>query len=189
MGTATMAASSARWCAREGNKGGGELSGEREERGTGRVGGLEGCVALGRGIQRRRRQPGREEVAGAHGRARRARARPPGREEDDKGGSGGGLGRAGPVGLPGERQVSPGGFSLSCFFIFVLFSFYLIFCHCFEFKIIQKMPKAPLEYFYFARWTFPKAHKIFQGYLKLYSSYMNIIQIQIANDLNSKSQK
>ena len=50
------------------------------------------------------------------------------------------------------------------------------------------MPKTPLNIFYFARWTFPKAHKIFQGYLKLYSNYMNIIQIQIANDLNSKSQ-
>ena len=63
----------------EENRGGGERSGEREERGTGRVGGLDGCVALGRGIQRRRRQPGREEVAGARGRARRARARPPGK--------------------------------------------------------------------------------------------------------------
>ena len=40
-----------------------------------------------------------------------------------------------------------------------------------------------------ARWTFPKAYKIFQGYLKLYSNYMNIIQIQIANELNPKSQK
>ena len=36
---------------------------------------------------------------------------------------------------------------------------------------------------------FQKAHKIFQGYLKLYSNYMNIIQIQIANELNPKSQK
>ena len=36
---------------------------------------------------------------------------------------------------------------------------------------------------------FQKAHKIFQGYLKLYSNYMNITQIQIAKDLNSKSQK
>ena len=35
----------------EENRGGGERSGEREGRGTGRVGGLEGCVALGRGIQ------------------------------------------------------------------------------------------------------------------------------------------
>ena len=64
-------------------------------------------------------------MAGARGRARRARARPPGREEDDRGGSGGGLGRAGPVGLPGERQV---GFSLLCFiffFYFVLFNFVL----------------------------------------------------------------
>ena len=35
---------------------------------------------------------------------------------------------------------------------------------------------------------FSKAHKIFQGYLKLYSNYMNIIQIQISNELNPKSQ-
>ena len=46
---------------------------------------------------------------------------------------------AGPPGewASGKRQVSP---TLLCFiFLFVLF-FYLIFCHCFEFKIIQTMP-------------------------------------------------
>ena len=54
------------------------------------------------GNQGRRRQPGREEVAGARGRARRARARPPGREEDDRGGRrrwAGPAGGAGPAGL------------------------------------------------------------------------------------------
>ena len=63
-------------------------------------------MALRETSRGRRRQPGREEVAGAHGRTRRARARPPGREEDDRGGPDG-LGRigAGPAGLPGERQV------------------------------------------------------------------------------------
>ena len=56
------------------------------------------------GNQGRRRQPGREEVAGARGRARRARARPPGREEDDRGGSGDGLGRLGRAGGAGPGK-------------------------------------------------------------------------------------
>ena len=51
------------------------------------------------------------------------------------------------------------------------------------------MPKAPLNIFILLDGLFPKAHKIFQGYLKLYSNYMNITQIQIANYLNSESQK
>ena len=76
---------------------------EREEaeerRATGRViersRGFGISVALRETSRGRRRQPGREEVAGARGRARRARARPPGREEDDRGGSGDGLGRLG----------------------------------------------------------------------------------------------
>ena len=92
------------------------------ERGTGRVGGLEGCVALGRGIQRRRRQPGREEVAGARGRARRARARVLlAREEDDRGGSGGGLGQREELGRAGKQVSGPGG-RLPSFFLFC-FSF------------------------------------------------------------------
>ena len=50
-------------------------------------------------------------------------------EEGDRGGSGGGLGRtgAGPAGLRGERQVSPGGFSLS-FPISVLFLYFVLCC-------------------------------------------------------------
>ena len=100
----------------------------------------------------------------------------------------GGLGRTG--GLPAQelgRLLAPGKFSLLCFI--VLFSFINIFCHCFEFKQIQTMSKNSSEYFYFPIWTFPKAHKTYQGYLKLYSNGMNIIQIQIAINLNSKSQK
>ena len=86
----------------------------KSERGPRRLRGVAG------GNQGRRRQPGREEVAGARGRARRARARPPGREEDDRGGPDG-LGRigTGPAGLPGERQVSS---LLSAFIYRFLFS-------------------------------------------------------------------
>ena len=64
-----------------------------------------------------------------------------------------------PGGLRGERQV---GLLLS-FFISVLFSFYLIFCHCFEFKIIQTMPKAPLNIFILLDGLFQKLIKYFRG--------------------------
>ena len=94
--------------------------------------GSRGLRGVAGGNQGRRRQPGREEVAGARGRARRARARPPGREEDDTGRwrwwVGPGLSHsAGPGGLRGERQVSPGGFSLS-FPISVLFLYFVLCC-------------------------------------------------------------
>ena len=67
---------------------------EREEaeerRATGRViersRGFGISVALRETSRGRRRQPGREEVAGARGRARRARARPPGRGGRRQGG-------------------------------------------------------------------------------------------------------
>ena len=59
---------------------------ERGQRGIGTEGrseeserGSQGLRGVAGGDQGRRRQPGREEVAGARGRARRARARPPGR--------------------------------------------------------------------------------------------------------------
>ena len=51
------------------------------------------------------------------------------------------------------------------------------------------MPKAPPNIFILLDGLFQKLIKYFRGYLKLYSNYMNIIQIQIANELNSKSQK
>ena len=109
-------------------------------------------------------------------------------EEDDKGEEVGwaeSLEELGRLGWTGKRQVS----LLLCFiFLFVLFLFNS-FATVLNLKIIQNNAKSSSEYFYFARWTFPKAHKIFQGYLKLYSNYMNIIQIQIANELNPKSQK
>ena len=71
---------------------------------------------------------------------RLASVRPPGRGGRGQGG-GGGLGRPDGAG-PGKWL----GFSL--FFLnFCSVFFYLIFCHCFEFKIIQKMPKVPLNIF------------------------------------------
>ena len=98
MGTATMAASSARWCAREGNKGGNGVQGERGE------------VQGARASPWRREGVGeaataKQEVAGAL----RARATPSlcllAEEEEEKG-EGGGLGLAGPVllGCTGETR-------------------------------------------------------------------------------------
>ena len=88
----------------EENRGGGECSREREERGTGRVGEGRGGRVASPGHRGGAKQAGREEVAGARGRARRARARPPGREEDDRGGSGDGLGRLGRAGGAGPGK-------------------------------------------------------------------------------------
>ena len=90
MGTATMAASSARWCAREGNRRGNGVQGERGE------------VQGARAAPWRRGGVGeaataKQEVAGAL----RARAMPRlcllAEEEEDK--EGGGLGRLGGGGL------------------------------------------------------------------------------------------
>ena len=62
-------------------------------------------------------------------------------------GGGGGLGQReelGRLGWTGKRQVG----SCSFIFLFCLFLFNL-FCHCFEFKkIIQTMPKTPLNILY-----------------------------------------
>ena len=75
-------------------------------------------------------------------------------EEDDKGEE---VGWAGQMGWPAgpleelgrlwwAARVRPGNFLLSLFyFCFVLFN---LFCHCFEFKIIQTMPKTPLNILY-----------------------------------------
>ena len=80
--------------------------------------------------------------------ARRPRALPTGAGKTT---GGGGLGRAGPLGELGQvsgRQVSgPGGFLL-CFIFFFCFVLFNLFCHCFEFKIIQTMPKTPLNILY-----------------------------------------
>ena len=85
MGTATMAASSARWCAREGNRGGNGVQGERGE------------------VQGARASPWRREGVGeaatakqeveASACARACGVRPPGRGGRGQGGGGGGLGR------------------------------------------------------------------------------------------------
>ena len=95
------------------------------------------------------RQAERQEVAWACARALRPRACAYWREEeDDKGeevGWAGQVGELGRLGWTGKRQVS----LLLCF-IFSLFCFVLfnLFCHCFEFKIIQTMPKTPLNILY-----------------------------------------
>ena len=58
----------------------------------------------------------------------------------------------------GERQVSS-----ALFYISVLFYFFLnLFCHCFEFKIIQTMPKAPLNIFILLDGLFQKLIKYFR---------------------------
>ena len=105
-----------------------------------------------RGVSGRRggRQPGRRWPGGKQGvaEASRARATPLfvllAEEEEDKGEEVGWAARWG--GELGRLQVSGRGrFPLSPVFIycFVLFN---LFCHCFEFKIIQTMPKTPLKY-------------------------------------------
>ena len=134
---------------------------QRRGRGRERVrGGSRGWRGAAGDVQERRRQPGREEVAGARGRARRARARPPGREEDDRGGR---RRWAGPAGGAGPGKWAPGKSFCSFFKFSVLFYFYLIFCHCFEFKIIQTMPKAPLNIFILLDGLFQKLIKYFRG--------------------------
>ena len=105
---------------------------EREQRGIGTEGetreserGSQGLRGIAGGDQGRRRQPGREEVAGARGRARRARARPPGRGGRRQGREAV-VGWASQVGELGRLQVSgPGRLLFFLFFSSVLF--YLIY--------------------------------------------------------------
>ena len=119
MGTATMAASSARWCAREGNKGGNGVQGERGE------------VQGARAAPWRREGVGeaataKQEVAGAL----RARATPRlcllAEEEEDKEEE---VGWAGPAGGAGPALVGctvrPGKLCSFYFFLFC-FPFYFI---------------------------------------------------------------
>ena len=109
----------------------------------------------------------KQEVAGEAGGgrgtvgARRPRALPTGAGKTG-GGTPGGLGRTG--GLPAQelgRLLAPGKCSLLCFI--VLFSFINIFCHCFEFKQIQTMPKTPLNIFILLDGLFQKLIKYFRG--------------------------
>ena len=62
-------------------------------------------------------------------------------------GGGDGLGQReelGRLGWTGKRQVS----LLLCFIFFFCFVLFNLSCHCFEFKIIQTMPKTPLNILY-----------------------------------------
>ena len=59
--------------------------------------------------------------------------------------------------------AGPGKSFCSFFKFSVLFYFYLIFCHCFEFKIIQTMPKTPLNIFIWLDGLFQKLIKYFRG--------------------------
>ena len=68
-------------------------------------------------------------------------------EEDDKGEEVGwaeSLEELGRLGWTGKRQVS----LLLCFIFFFCFVLFNLSCHCFEFKIIQTMPKTPLNILY-----------------------------------------
>ena len=151
MGTATMAASSARWCAREGNRGGNGVQGERGE------------VRGARASPWRREGVGeaataKQEVAGAL----RARATPRlcllAEEEEDKGGKEVGwaaLGRS-CWATRWASQVSPS------LFYFCSVCFINLFCHYFEFKIIQTIPKTPLNIFILLDGLFQKLIKYFR---------------------------
>ena len=129
MGTATMAASSARWCAREGNRGGNGVQGERGE------------VQGARASPWRREGVGeaataKQEVAGAL----RARATPRlcllAEEDDRGGGSGDGLGRAGPgKWAPGKLGRWPGGLLSLSFISSFLFLFSIV---CFDLVLDTK---------------------------------------------------
>ena len=121
-----------------------------------------------RGISGRRggRQPGRRwpggEAGGGRGLSGARHASPLfvllAEEEEDKGEEVGWAGWAG-----WWRQVSgPGGFLL-CFIFFFCFVLFNLFCHCFEFKIIQTMPKTPLNIFILLDGLFQKLIKYFRG--------------------------
>ena len=111
-----------------------------------------------------RREATRQEVAKRDGGARHRAASCAGTgRRQEKGGqvdwAAGGAG-------PGKwRQVGgPGGLlSLSIYFCSICFVLFNSFCHCFEFKIIQTMPKTPLNIFILLDGLFQKLIKYFRG--------------------------
>ena len=70
------------------------------------------------------------------------------------------LGRPAAAGLHREEPQVSFSFFLFFFLCFVLFN---LFCHCFEFKIIQTMPKTPLNIFIWLDGLFQKLIKYFRG--------------------------
>ena len=75
----------------------------------------------------------------------------------------GGLGRAGPVLLGHEVGFTGKSPGMCSVLYFCSVFFYLIFCHCFEFKIIQTMPKTPLNIIFLLDGLFQKLIKYFRG--------------------------
>ena len=115
MGTATMTASSARWCAREGSRGGNGVQGKRGRAGRLRAAAWRLHAWIG---SKGEASSAKQEVAGVDARHASPLLVLLAEEEEDKGG-GGGLGRLGELGR-WWRQVRF--LSLSLFFpISVLF--------------------------------------------------------------------
>ena len=121
----------------------------RSERGSG-LRGVAGGTREGGGSQARRRWPPRP-------RACEHAAAPTGKRKTIGGKVEMGWAVLGQV---SGRQVS--GWA-SLFYFSVLFIFLNLFCHCFEFKIIQTMPKAPLNIFILLDGLFQKLIKYFRG--------------------------
>ena len=143
--------------------------GETEERGGGRSrergrsergSGLRGVV---RGVPGRRggSQAGREELARLACAPGTQLLRGEGRKTTEglQWWAGPASCSTGPVGLPGEHQVRCTALFFCLFYIFFL----NLFCHCFEFKIIQTMPKTPLNIFVLLDGLFQKLIKYFRG--------------------------
>ena len=100
----------------------------------------------------------KQEVAGALGRAPRLASAYWQRKTTS--GEVDGLGWA--AGGAGPGKWAPGKFCSVSYFSSVLF--FNLFCHCFEFKkIIQTMPKAPLNIFILLDGLFQKLIKYFRG--------------------------
>ena len=119
MGTATMAASSARWCAREGSRGGNGVQGKRGRAGRLRAAAWRLHAWIG---SKGEASSAKQEVAGVDARHASPLLVLLAEEEEDKGG-GGGLGRL--VGCTGEARyvLLPLIFVLFYFFLFLQFVF------------------------------------------------------------------